>query len=201
MPEQDPLAQLRDIHLPEAIGFWPPAPGWWLLAILLLALLCYGYLTLRRRQQRNRYRKLALAELVSLQKLDSNSEYLKQVNQLLKKTAIAAQPALPVAGLSGQPWLNFLDVTGSTTGFSQGAGQVLATGPYSNPDAVKDTDRISLHLLCQQWIKQHQVTSERTEQLKDTAVNSAHILSTTSLSAPPLPGPPVSDPTLKEGVN
>ena len=23
---------LRDIHLPEAIGWWPPAIGWWLLA-------------------------------------------------------------------------------------------------------------------------------------------------------------------------
>ena len=25
-PEQIPL---RDLHLPEAIGLWPLAPGWW----------------------------------------------------------------------------------------------------------------------------------------------------------------------------
>jgi len=29
--DTDPLAGLHDIHMPEAIGWWPPAPGWWLL--------------------------------------------------------------------------------------------------------------------------------------------------------------------------
>ena len=31
------LSQLRDIHLPEAVPWWPPAPGWWMLFALVIA--------------------------------------------------------------------------------------------------------------------------------------------------------------------
>ncbi len=34
---EDPLAQLRDLHLPQAVADWPPALGWWLLAGLVLS--------------------------------------------------------------------------------------------------------------------------------------------------------------------
>ena len=35
----DPLAQLRGLHLPAAIGPWPPAPGWWMPAAVVVMLL------------------------------------------------------------------------------------------------------------------------------------------------------------------
>ena len=41
MNEQDPLANLRDIYLPEPITAWPPAIGWWALILLGLLLLSY----------------------------------------------------------------------------------------------------------------------------------------------------------------
>ena len=47
------LEQLKDVHLPPPISWWPPAPGWWLVAVLILvSLLGLGrYLIRRHRAQ------------------------------------------------------------------------------------------------------------------------------------------------------
>ena len=61
MPEtQDPLAQLRDIHLPETVGLWPLAPGWWLLIALIIGALVTGIIYWRRRYQSNAFKRQAI---------------------------------------------------------------------------------------------------------------------------------------------
>ncbi|MGS2722406.1 DUF4381 domain-containing protein [Porticoccus sp. GXU_MW_L64] len=55
----DPLAQLKDIHLPEATGWWPLAPGLWALLIAVVLLIAFGLWLCWRYWQRNRYRRLA----------------------------------------------------------------------------------------------------------------------------------------------
>ncbi|HCG70266.1 MAG TPA: DUF4381 domain-containing protein, partial [Gammaproteobacteria bacterium] len=35
----DPLTALKDIYPPVEPHWWPPAPGWWLVAMLLFAVL------------------------------------------------------------------------------------------------------------------------------------------------------------------
>ena len=67
MTPDDPLSQLKDIHLPASGGFWPPAPGWWLLAAMTLALLAALVLWWRRRRRRNRWRRDAERLLAQLQ--------------------------------------------------------------------------------------------------------------------------------------
>src|SRR5207253_10646767 len=41
------LEQLQPLITPPPVGFWPPAPGWWLL-LILLPLIGFGLWTLRR---------------------------------------------------------------------------------------------------------------------------------------------------------
>lgn len=158
MPEQDPLAQLRDIHLPNAVSAWPPAPGWWLLAIVLIAALATVALYCYRHFKRNRYRRLADNALNSLQVLINQNDYqayLQQLNMLLKQTALAANTKADVAGLTGNAWLEFLDKSAGTTDFTRGIGNVLQYGPYQ-PDAGT-VDMTELHSLSQRWIKRHKI--------------------------------------------
>jgi hypothetical protein len=97
-----PAESLRDIHLPSAVAWWPPAPGWWLLALLLAMGLAAvsGWLVIHRR--RHRAQRQALAAL-------TGTADAQAVNVLLKRTALAYFDRSRVAPLHGLAWFEFLD--------------------------------------------------------------------------------------------
>jgi hypothetical protein len=132
--EADPLAALRDWHLPEPVPWWPPAPGWWLVAGLALLL---GSLALFRwwvRWRRTAPARAALAELKALRALlvpgVDDRRFAARVAALLRRLALARYPRPQVAGLAGRHWLEFLDRTGEAGAFTRGPGRLLAEIPY-----------------------------------------------------------------------
>jgi hypothetical protein len=112
MNPEDPLAQLRDIHLPEPVAAWPPGPGWWLLAALLLALLGSLAWWVVKRHRGNAWRRQARGELDSAyrewQAHGDDRLFLQQLNEILKRAAIRGS-GRDVAALCGARWSEFLD--------------------------------------------------------------------------------------------
>lgn len=164
MEAEDPLSQLADIHLPEAVPFWPPAPGWWVLAALLLCgLVLLGWVQLRRWQQRQRLARV-LAELTQARLAWRQADEINRniaglallyaINSLLKRVALLHFPEARVAPLAGSEWLRFLDAQGATQDFTSGAGQVLAEGEYR---PAFDADGEALCQLAAQWIQRQYV--------------------------------------------
>jgi len=161
MNPQDPLAQLKDIHLPEPVSWWPLAWGWWLLIGLLLVLSVTGLWLWLRHRRRNRYRHQALAKLEQAYQAyletGDTAGYLQNLNQLLRRALLSAWPAPEnqrLTTLSGEHWLAFLDASlpGKTNDFSQGVGRALLAGPYQ-PQPQADVE--ALHKLGQEWLKHH----------------------------------------------
>ncbi len=152
-----PALQLRDIHLPGAPAFWPPAPGWWLVAAALIGLLAWaGFIALRRyRLRRRRQRVLAvLARLEAGLAGERTPENLAQLSLLLRRLALMRFPRRRVAALTGNAWLRFLDESGGNGRFSQGPGQVLATGPYRR-SLPPDLDAAGLASLVRAWVEKN----------------------------------------------
>lgn len=180
MNPSDPLSQLRDIHLPEPVGLWPLAWGWWLLIALLAAALLAGLFYWRRHQRQRRYRQQAKAELASAyrdyREHADTALYLQRLSTVLRRTALSAFPRSQVAGLKGEAWLEFLDQTlpGEHAPFTQGEGRVLALGPYQ-PKPRADVE--ALHRLATDWIENHlakaKAAPSRTTD-KNTERESAH---------------------------
>lgn len=160
MNPQDPLAQLRDLHLPEPVGWWPPAPGWWLLAAVLLAAAIALALLLLHRRRQNAYRLEAQAELLQAwrdcREGGDGIAYALTLNELLRRTALAAYPRRRISGLTGTAWLEFLDATApprEAGRFSNGPGQLLLSLPYGRAQAEQDL--APLHSLGMLWLTHH----------------------------------------------
>lgn len=153
------LSQLRDIHLPAPVSWWPPAPGWWLLlAILLLAVIGIG--VRYRRRQRNAWRRSALAELARLrqqyQSLPSAPQpVVSELSVLMRRVAISRFPLEEAAKLSGEQWLEFLDRRKADgPRFRSGAGRLLVIAPYVQQLDIAPEALNQLFALCENWIAQ-----------------------------------------------
>lgn len=151
------LSQLRDIHLPAPISWWPPAPGWWLLAVLAVAIVL-GLVVMVRRRQRDNWRRSALLELAQLRQqydlqLSAPQAIVSRLSVLLRRVAISCFPREEVAMLSGDKWLAFLDRSmGEGRPFQSDKGRLLAVVPYV-PDASIPADAMfELFTLCENWI-------------------------------------------------
>ena len=124
---------MRDIHLPAEPSWWPPAPGWWGLALLfLLAVTVLTRWVLRRRRERRRV-ALLIAEFDSAVAIADPAARLAEVSQLLRRAARLRDPN--ATQLRGEAWLHFLDsVDGDAPAnsgeFSGTLGRLLLDGPY-----------------------------------------------------------------------
>ncbi|MGZ5051255.1 MAG: DUF4381 domain-containing protein [Methylobacter sp.] len=147
------LFDLKDIHEPEAIGWWPPALGWWLLAIavpLLVVLLVWLY----KRMTRKTALKTANKMLVEIKQdaTSDNRQKLSALSALFRRVAISVSARNEAAGLTGQQWLAFLDRSVKGMPFTEGPGKILADAPYRSTPPT-DQEISELIGLCENWLK------------------------------------------------
>lgn len=150
----DPLAQLRDIHLPESVGWWPPAPGWWILAVAVIGLSLFLIVRLVNHQRRQAYRRTARREIQALQ-LNAAAlapvQVLQGCNALLKRTAKQAYPEFRSESLSGQQWLRFLHSSCPDPCFTDN-GEWFGDGLYQ---ASIECDKDQILAETSIWINKH----------------------------------------------
>lgn len=153
MDINSPLADLRDIHLPDPISWWPLAPGWWILIGMGLLCLATAYIFLIQRQ-RAVVKRTALAELAAIRSRHSqqrdNLQTAKELSALLRRVCISVGTQQQSAALVGNAWLKHLDRIGHCNDFTEGPGRLLTEAPYRQQT---DTDASELIDLCQRWLK------------------------------------------------
>lgn len=141
-PTQIPL---RDLHLPAEIGWWPLAPGWWVIIGILTAGVCWLLYRAYLNWRADRARRVALRQLVYLseeyQSTGNATELAIKLSELLRRAVLAYASRAEVAGLTGEPWLDWLDRGLDAPLFTDGPGQSIESLPYRAPAEEREADR------------------------------------------------------------
>jgi Domain of unknown function (DUF4381) len=149
----DPLSDLRDIHLPDPVSVWPPAPGWWIALILVIGLMAFSVWVFRRFRTPTAF-KTARHEFQGLRESFAASQQdltlVLGLSRLLRRYAMAVYGREQVAGLTGHKWLAFLNEKGMTNQFTEGAGRVLVSAPYGSQESVQGKELLAT---VEQWLQ------------------------------------------------
>ncbi|KTC70248.1 hypothetical protein Lbir_1831 [Legionella birminghamensis] len=155
MTEPNALNNLRDIHLPEAIGWWPLAPGWYLLILVILCIFILGLYYFFEYQKNSKPKRHALKLLAQYQEeyqRTGNSQLAStRISELLKRVALVYFSRETVASLKGDDWVAFLNQTGKKINFNAVRQQLLEL-PYQS--STSQVNLAPLFTRARLWIKQ-----------------------------------------------
>jgi len=152
---QSALANLRGIHEPAAVSWWPLAIGWWVL--IALSVLLVGYLTLKwvRHRRVNHYRTVAKIGLqLSYEQWQDSADshhYLQSANALLKRSIRHINQELNLASTTGENWAALLNHHAKTA-LPESAIIALTQECYQ---PKPQTDIAALHQQLLEWFKSH----------------------------------------------
>ncbi len=150
------LKALADIHLPDQISWWPPAPGWWIVFFITLLLIYLAYKIIKKKLHQAKYKKRAKYELQTISRFWKKQQNLiatsSRLSILVRRIALAdisldnskqnnifpANNALhnnrrQIASLSDQQWLLYLEQQPGLAQCSKLYREILLQLPYQDP--------------------------------------------------------------------
>ena len=144
---------LKDIHLPDAGLWWPPAPGWWILLILVFLAIFYLPRLLRWLRWKP-VKTISLGELARIRAgilngLDEQRA-LQEITILLRRTVISYSGRVAGASITGNSWVEQLRQLAGADCFTADQNEWLRIGQY------QPSSRCDLQAMlrsCDNWIR------------------------------------------------
>ena len=132
---------LRDIHLPEAISWWPPATGWVGLAILMVVSIAIA-IFLYRRRTKTRGQRAALNELdtiLAVLHTDDDGHACAQALSRLARRVALLYGGPEISAAMDEDWLDAIRKLGGSAPLTPPVAEVLLMAPYSHSHAENMT--------------------------------------------------------------
>ena len=147
------LVDFAEVVPPESISWLPQTVGWSWLGVAVLALTLHYLWRRLKHWYRNRYRREAVARLQALSSNTGATEFVADINSVLKITALVAYSRESVAKLSGESWVNFLNQQCEQPPFTPEHIELLARSVYRVQAFELQRDQLTQASVI--WVEQH----------------------------------------------
>ncbi len=142
------LPELRDIHIPSGVDWFPPAYGWFVIGLAIILLPFIFRLIKNLRTKSRKMYALHLLNRISPTKIVPAAVI---ASELLRRICVYKYPE--AAAMAPTEWLNFLN-NHCTKKIVPRAGMLLSDAPYiaKNSTIYTSNDFENLRDFCRKWI-------------------------------------------------
>lgn len=152
------LDLMHDIVVPPAVSFWPLAPGWIALILILVTYMLHLALKLWANYRVNVYRREALHELFALAKAEGTEE-IERLLMLMKRVGLQHFGREKVASLGDAHWWEFVEAHSRVK--IEKSLRLLSQEVLYSPDIKVDTESVEkMRTLTKLWINTHGVSDD-----------------------------------------
>lgn len=155
--EEASLDNLHDIIVPDAVGIFPLAPGWYMLALLFLTLLFYVAMKGYTQYTKTLYKREALREISTYS--SKSRETALALLSLAKRVGIAAYGREEIAPLSGESWWDFME-SHSKVKVSRELRDKITTLLYDDTVQSDTSHFNTIESLVTLWVNTHKVSED-----------------------------------------
>ena len=151
------LNNLHDIMLPDAVGFFPLAPGWYIVLLLFLSLLFHLAYTRYKQYKADQYKRDALVELDQFQV--KSKENTITLLLLAKRVGISAYGRDTIAKLHEDAWWDFIE-RHSQAKVDAALRKEIQTLLYKEDNTFDESAFDAVLSFVTQWITSHKVEKD-----------------------------------------
>ncbi|MBS9778390.1 MAG: DUF4381 domain-containing protein [Gammaproteobacteria bacterium] len=150
--QQQQLAQLNTIRLPEPVSWWPLAYGWWVLIGVLIVITLIACIMLYR--HRRSITTLAIKEIKNLPNNDIEMltvELSMLIRRFARQRGGRASSSIAHETLIGSEWVDFLSQDGA---MEKEIAQYFADAPYQK-DFSQAPSATVLKEATKRWVRRY----------------------------------------------
>ena len=145
----DNLPELRDIHLPDGVSFWPLGYGWWVILLSLIGVIVLYHLFKFWRLKSQKLYAIRLLKSVDEKNVVNSAA---AVSEILRRICVYKYPQ--ASALTGRNWINFLNTHAKSQKLDGKEAELLLNAPYMPAEsALFDHNNLQkLKDFCFRWI-------------------------------------------------